>query len=509
MAWSGTNCSREMRTVNVVRSLRKRLVRHPARAPEITAAFHKHLGRLPTRDEIEMWERKWLSPKQLDRRVAATVEGKAIVRRSNDGGAVATSVRQPALPAPLGQLPDEEFVRTLTEHVLGRHPGAAELHAVASQLRSGGARRFELLTSYLAGRVAEEATWKRGRTVNDVSRFGIMGTRVTMTVEEWQARARTGTASAGASRPGSHARFPLQPRASEVDVSIICSLWRGGDFIERYLENITSQSIFADRCELIVVDAASPEGEGEAVRRHADRFGDRIVYHRMPYRAGIYVAWNVGVGLARGRYLTNANVDDLRRKDSLELQSSTLDALPNVDIVCQDFLYSADPDADFATIAGANVASDLPLPTRNGFFTLNPPHNAPMWRASLHDRIGLFDERLRSAGDYEFWVRAILAGATFYKINDPHVVYYYNPDGISSSRQTMGVEEGREVLRRHGRALTPEAAAEAPDAFLTRLDFDRWPTRGDGVPLSRYEAVQARMRHLAAIHGTGARRSRA
>lgn len=167
----------------------------------------------------------------------------------------------------------------------------------------------------------------------------------------------------------------------------------------------------------------------------------------------------------------------------------------------QDFLYSADADADFATIDGADAKSDLPLVTRNGMFTPNPPHNAPMWRAALHDRIGLFDDRFRSAGDYEFWVRAIVAGAEFYKINDPHIGYYHNPEGVSTSSQSLGVQETREVLRRHGRALMPEGAAESPEAFHQRLGFDQWPTRNDGTPLSRYEAVQLRMRQVAAGHG--------
>ncbi len=338
--------------------------------------------------------------------------------------------------------------------------------------------------------------WAKTESVNDVSQFSIMGTDRSMTVKKWRAKARVGGAPIK-----HHARFPLLPRSSEVDVSVICSVWRGGDFIEKYLENITSQSIFNDRCELIVVDAASPEGEGEAVARYAERLGHRIVYHRLPYRAGIYVAWNVGVGLARGHYLTNANLDDLRRKDSLELQTTTLDALPDVDVVYQDFYYSADPDADFAKIAGAGVISDLPIVTRDGFFKFNQPHNAPMWRSSLHDRIGMFDERLRSAGDYDFWIRAITEGARFYKINDPHVAYYYNPEGISTSRQTTGLLEARDILRRHGRALVPEAAAESPDKFLGRLGFDLWPEHSDGLPFSRYEAVQLRMRHTAAAHG--------
>ena len=490
--------------MQIGRSIRKRIVRHPVRASEIAAVIFRCLGRMPTAEEIEIWERKGLPRKGLERRIARLPEALSVARAIGGEGPVGG----PALPALLEAMSEEDFVRAIYEHVLGRHPSPAELHAVASQLHSGSLRRDEFMASSLAGRVGEAMAWAADDSRNDATRFGIMGTRRSMTTSDWRARARAAAASADGRPLSRHARFPLRRRTSEVDVSVICSLWRGGDFIERYLDNITSQSIFEDRCELVIVDANSPEGEGEAIGRCAERFGHRVVYHRLPYRAGIYVAWNVGVGLARGRYLTNANLDDLRRVDSLELQASTLDALPHVDVVYQDFLYSADPTADFETVANVDVRSDLPLVTRNGLFVPNPPHNAPMWRSTLHDRIGLFDERFRSAGDYEFWIRAIIAGAAFYKINDPHVVYFNNPDGISTSRQTAGVQEAREILKRHGHALVPEAAAESPDTFRRRLGIDRWPTHPNGVPLSRYEAVQQRMRRLAAAHGspqTGAR----
>lgn len=514
--------------MNLARSLRKRLVRRPARAPEIVAAFVSLLGRPPTTAEVAGWERRWVSPARLRLRIARSNEAR---ERAPDASAVAApdprhlppvepgpaapGIFTPVAPQPVARKPvaeravdaaplmahlsDEEFVRVLYERVMERHPSPAELAVVAGQLRAGDVSRAVLLASRFASRVEEEAAWADDGAVNDVERFPVMGTGQTMSSAEWHALARADGRPEAVAR--SQSRFPLRPRASDVDVSVICSLWRGGDFIERYLENITSQSIFEDRCELIVIDAASPEGEGEAVARYAKRLGHRVVYHRLPYRAGIYVAWNVAVGLARGRYLTNANLDDLRRVDSLELQATTLDALPHVDVVYQDHLYCADPEADFDRIAEVGVASDLPLVTRSGFFYMNPPHNAPMWRAALHDRIGLFDERLRSAGDYDLWIRAAIAGAGFYKINDPHVGYYYNPEGISTSRQTLGLREGRDALRRHGRALTPEAAIEAPDAFLARLGLAAWPDRADGLPLSRYALVQRRMRDLAVTYG--------
>ena len=56
-----------------------------------------------------------------------------------------------------------------------------------------------------------------------------------------------------------------------------------------------------------------------------------------------------------------------------------------------------------------------------------------MWRRSLHDKFGFFDEKMFSASDAEFWLRCYHGGAKFKKINEILNVYYLNPNGISTS----------------------------------------------------------------------------
>ena len=66
------------------------------------------------------------------------------------------------------------------------------------------------------------------------------------------------------------------------------------------MQNICSQTIFRDWCELIVVDAASPEGEEAVVRRYMNDFPN-IRYIRTSERIGIYEALNLAIGEAHDR----------------------------------------------------------------------------------------------------------------------------------------------------------------------------------------------------------------
>ena len=267
-----------------------------------------------------------------------------------------------------------------------------------------------------------------------------MGTNRTITRAEWQALARMLV------RPPSVLPPAGFVHSGSYVVSALASLLRRGRHIEKFLSNITNQTWF-DRSELIIIDAASPDGEADVIAKYQREFPS-IVYYRTSSRIGIYEAWNLAVGMARGRYLTNTNLDDLRRADSFELQARALDRHSSADVIYQDFYYTFDDTLDFDEVARVGIKSELPDITPHNLLACNPPHNsAPDVAQDLHDRVGLSQRFLQSAGDYEFWLRGILKGVRFLKVEPAHVVYFQNPHGLSTRPDTVGIMEGHNPTR--------------------------------------------------------------
>ena len=293
----------------------------------------------------------------------------------------------------------------------------------------------------------------------------------------------------------SHGSMFAMKRSEECVVSILTSLYKGGEYIRSFLENITSQTIFRDHCELIIVDACSPEDEGKVIAEFQRNFPN-IVYHRCDTRVGIYEAWNIAAKQARGRYYTNANLDDCRRADSLEIQAATLDSLSFVDVAYQDVLYSFEAKIPFKEVETHDLRTALPVISRYNLMEFNSPHNAPMWRKSLHEDVGYFDEMLKSAGDYDFWMRCLIQGKTFYKSNDAHVGYYVNPDGLSTRTDTSGLEESWAISRAHYRKIISPLLTAPHDEFIGMVE-----QVGD-VPVKnvstgrRYDIIQAALHKL-------------
>lgn len=385
---------------------------------------------------------------------------------------------------------DGEFVQTVYELVIGRGATPQEIDAWSRHLDSTEMGRPELLLELFKGARIEREAVAAG---HDALSCTVMGTSTVIHLDDWKARAaRLGDVPPAAGKKRHGSRFQITG-GRRCLVTAIASLYRGRDFISQFMRNITSQSIFDEFCELIIVDADSPDNEFEIIEPYLARHSN-INYMRMNFRIGIYDAWNVAVNAARGEYLTNANVDDLRRDDSFELQAATLDSLSFVDIVYQDFYYSFDPTLTFEQVAAFGYKSDLPIVNVSNMLQFNSPHNAPMWRRRLHKELGTFDSRFKSAGDYEFWLRCLAAGKQFYKLNDPHVVYFQNPKGLSTTLDSAGRQEARNILCTYSRRLVPRNITMTFPEFC-QTEIPDLPLDADDGHRDKYKFVQAALRH--------------
>jgi glycosyltransferase involved in cell wall biosynthesis len=385
-------------------------------------------------------------------------------------------------------------VQLLFEIAFGRGATPREIEHYANALAQKTIARKDLIESffnYAAIEKLKPARAQFGLAQAHVAQ--LYGQKNNLTIDEWRERRDRlrDDPSADFDKTRRHHRL-LYFRSAKPEVSIITSMYKGAKYIKTFMENITSQTIFED-CELIIVDAASPEDELSIIQPYQSMY-DNIHYHRIDYRIGIYDAWNYAIERSAGRFITNANLDDCRAGESLEIQAAALQSLPFVDVVYQDVFYSMEGGLSFDDIRRCGFATNLPLVSRYNLLEFNSPHNAPMWRRSLHDELGLFDTNYKSAGDYEFWMRCQISGKTFFKSNIPHVAYFVNPEGLSTRPDTRGIEEASEITKKYCRKLISENLTSTESDFSQSL---RGYHDEDDVGKLRYEVVQSCLRRLA------------
>jgi len=385
------------------------------------------------------------------------------------------------------QCSDGEFLQSIIEffHLHGG-PLPSQIEQGKLKLKESRARRVSVVRRQMLNYIYQ---LNRSAAANhNPDECFIMGTRQLLTPSIWAARA----AELNIHRQTTRLRSMPKKFAHSGNylISAIASLYKGGPYIEQFLENMTSQSFF-DQAELIIIDAHSPDGEAEVIKRYQSTYNN-IVYRRLDRRVGIYEAWNLAIKLARGKYLTNTNLDDLRRIDSIELQARALESCHFADVTYQDVFYTLDHTLSFDEISKFNFKTELPLVTAHNLLEMNLPHNAPMWRKSLHDEVGFFDASLTSAADWEFWLRCYLKGKTFWKNNTPHVSYFQNPRGVSTNPDTLGMVEIRMISRKYSGKLTSRYLVMSRKSLADALDVNLdWDTNS-----THYSAVQ---RHLASL----------
>ncbi len=238
------------------------------------------------------------------------------------------------------------------------------------------------------------------------------------------------------SSPVAAAEVPTSP---PILLSVIVSTYASAAFIRECLEDLEGQTI-VDRCEFIVVDAASPEQEGAIALEFQRRYGN-VTYVRAPKRIGVYAAWNMAIRLARGRYITPFSTNDRLNPDAYAQMVAALETHPDVALVYGDSYVT---DLPHQTFQRHHRIGTWTWPAYNYQQLLREcmigPH--PMWRRAVHETVGYFDESYAALGDQDFWIRI---GATHAMMHLPVVtgLYWKSPDGLSNRPALTTPEEQR------------------------------------------------------------------
>ncbi len=259
-------------------------------------------------------------------------------------------------------------------------------------------------------------------------------------------------------------------------VSAIISTYNSERFIRECLDDLLAQSLYREGgLEIVCVVSGSEQQEAEIVSEYAARH-PHIVSTITP-RETMYQAWNRGIALSTGEYLTNANTDDRHSPVAFERLSKHLDANTTVALAYANCYLSTVPNETFAQNTKARWYRYPKFfgPSAVLFYQLTPQ---PMWRRTVHERIGFFSNELRTAGDYDFNLRFALEFKAERVGTEPLGLYLAHTEALSFKDDTLKRETDslREkyrhvelIERLYARAGAPIATAEHRAAVHTDM----------------------------------------
>lgn len=221
----------------------------------------------------------------------------------------------------------------------------------------------------------------------------------------------------------------------KIVVSAIISTYNSALFFENKLTDLLNQTI-VNNLEIIVVNSGSNENEDEVIKPFL-RENKNIKYILTKERETIYTAWNRGIAVATGEFITNANTDDRLRNDAYEIMARVLAKNYHYGIVYSDQILTNKKNEPFRELSGFNIVR-RPSFSKMRLFENFPCGSQMMWRAEIHSKFDIFfNEEYEIAGDYDFVCRV----AEHYNISHiPQVLGTYFRDDNYSNKEFKNFE---------------------------------------------------------------------
>ena len=220
--------------------------------------------------------------------------------------------------------------------------------------------------------------------------------------------------------------------------SIITCTLNSAEFLKKNIDSVKSQAY--KNYEHIFIDGFSTDGTLEIIRRYQSEYPDKVSLHQIKPQ-GISNAMNEGIKFITGDYLIHLHSDDnFYDEDVLNKVDSQLNG--NI----YDWVYGKINVVDkqynnlgvFPTKRiWQNKGNDLLKKYLLKFYNYIP-HQAVFIKKSVFDRLGNFDENLKSGMDFDLWLR--ISKNTKWSFLDVIVSNYMIREGAQSSDNRKKIE---------------------------------------------------------------------
>jgi glycosyltransferase involved in cell wall biosynthesis len=249
-------------------------------------------------------------------------------------------------------------------------------------------------------------------------------------------------------------------------ISVIMPAYNAERFLEEAVASVRRQDY--RNLEVIVIDDGSTDRTGEI----AKSLGSPVRYLLQAHR-GPAVARNRGIREARGDVIAFLDADDLWPDGKLALQIARLRDAPDVDVILGRIQYRG--------IDGTEVP-DIPFegPDR----TVTHVHlGSGVFRRSVFDRVGLFDESLSYSEDLDWSLRVRECGISMLILKEITLLYRLHGGNMTITKTTPDLQVlqvlkkslDRRRLQTNGEARDLKRWSEFDEA--RRVDAQEGPQR--------------------------------
>lgn len=243
-------------------------------------------------------------------------------------------------------------------------------------------------------------------------------------------------------------------------VSILMPIYNTAPYLKEAVDSMLSQT-FKD-FELIALNDCSPDNAEEILDTYDD---PRIVRYKGEKNVGLSNVLNIGIEMARGKYIARMDSDDISLPNRLQVQVDYLEAHHEIDLVSVGMqLFGAKEEVWIREQNPEKVKI-------NALFHSPVLHASSVWHKDSFERHGLrFCQEMVPAEDYDLWTRALAKGLKLVNLSDVLYKYRMHPSQATSQTEKTA-SKSLEVQQNYLRASLPSLSEKNLYAFPGKL----WP----------------------------------
>jgi glycosyltransferase involved in cell wall biosynthesis len=255
------------------------------------------------------------------------------------------------------------------------------------------------------------------------------------------------------------------PSSSNPTVSVIIPAFNTAAFVGAAIKSAVLQE--AVDVEVVVIDDGSTD-ETTSIVEDWSRRDERVRVFKNVRSGGSSAARNIGLRAARGRFVAFLDSDDSWLPRFLVTQLEAFADFPDAGVVTANAMSVGGPMDGMLIRPAASPRRRITL--TDMVEKEDAVNIMSVFRRDVYDAIGGFDATLRRSEDYDFWLRAAIAGFVFVQTAEPLVLYRRRAGSLSSDELKMLTAMGEVLSLARTRCEDRPSVCAAIDAKLADLE---------------------------------------
>lgn len=220
-------------------------------------------------------------------------------------------------------------------------------------------------------------------------------------------------------------------------VTIVLPTYNGSQYLRASIESVINQA-YKD-LELVIVDDCSTDETLKMADDYSERDGRIVVIHNRINKK-LPASLNIGFEKARGEYFSWTSDDNIYEKNAIEKMVRYLDTHKNIPMVRADMLLIDE---------NSEVICESEQFDCHKMLTKNCVGACFMYRKSVAQSVGQYDETLFCVEDYDYWIRIMEQYGTIGNIKEFLYQYRWHHESLSSTKRDYVQSQLNEMRKKH------------------------------------------------------------